>query len=254
MDKNLLVINTLVFLDQQKDGVLQCEMLDVINQLGVKKAEVRREYIKDFNSELTDINKKALDLNMELFYSVPDLLYKDGELQYEKIETYFKEAFTMGCSNVKMNIGKYDVVTSNDVSRMNKICEQYSINLRVENDQSKEDGKVSKIKTFVEMYKQLGGNISVTFDAGNWVWQNEEPIENAKQLKEYVTYIHLKDVKLKEKPQTVLLNEGDIAWKSILDILPKDVPLALEYPCGTDAAKQLSTELKKLLEPNAFKL
>lgn len=254
MDKSLLVINTLVFLDQHKDGVLQCEMLDVINQLGVKKAEVRREYIKDFSSELIDINKKASDLNMELFYSVPDLLYKDGELQYQNIETYFKEAFTMGCSNVKMNIGKYNVVTSNDVSRMNKLCDQHSINLRVENDQSEENGKISKIKTFVEMYKQLGGDISVTFDIGNWVWQNEEPIENANQLKDYVTYIHLKDVMGKEKPKTVLLNEGDIAWKSILDILPQDVPLALEYPCGTDAAKQLNTELEKLFEPNAPKL
>lgn len=253
MDKNLLVINTLVFLDQQKDGVLQCEMLEIINQLGVKKAEVRREFIKDFDIELIDIKKKASDLNIELFYSVPDLLYKNGELQYESIETYFKEAFTMGCSNVKMNIGDYNVVTQNDVNRMNKLCDQYSINLKVENDQSKENGIVLKIKTFVEMYKQLGGNISITFDTGNWVWQNEDPIENAKQLKEHVTYIHLKDVLGKENPKTVLLNEGDIQWKSILNILPKDVPLALEYPCGKDAAKQLVLELDKLLDPNAFK-
>lgn len=247
MDKRVLVINTLVFLEQQKAGTIQSEMLNVINQLGIKKAEIRREFIKDMNSELIDINKKSLDLNMELFYSVPDVLYKDGELQYEIIETYFKEAFTMGCSNVKMNIGKYDVVTLDDVNRINKLCDKYSINLKVENDQSEEDGKVLKIKTFVEDYKQLGGNISVTFDTGNWIWQNEDPIENARQLKEYVTYIHLKDVKGNEKPKTVLLNDGDIAWKSILDILPKDVPLALEYPCGKDAAKQLEAELEKLL-------
>ncbi len=254
MDKHLLVINTLVFLEQQKAGVLQSEMLDVISQLGIKKAEIRREFIKDLSTELIDINRKALELNMELFYSVPDMLYRDGELQYENIETYFKEAHVMSCPNVKMNIGNYTSVTSNDVNRLNKLCDQYSINLRVENDQSEADGKVSKIKTFTDQYRQLGGNISVTFDTGNWVWQKEDSIENAKMLKDYVTYIHLKDVTGKEKPQTVLLNEGDIAWKSILDVLPKDVPVALEYPCGKDATKQLSKELEKLLEPNASKL
>lgn len=253
MDKNLLVINTLVFLNQLKDGVPQCEMLDVINRLGIKKAEVRREYIKNFDLELNNIKKKASDLDIELFYSVPDLLYKNGELQHENIEAYFKEAFAMGCPNVKMNIGNYNTVTLEDITRMNKLCSQYHIKLTVENDQSEENGRAAKIKAFVEMFKQLGGDISVTFDVGNWIWQNQDPIENAKQLKEYVTYIHLKDVLAKEKPETALLNEGNIDWKSVLDILPQDVPLALEYPCGADAAKQLVKELDKLLEPDAFK-
>ncbi len=252
MEKELLVINTLVFLNQLKEGVPQCEMLDVIHQLGVNKAEVRREYIKNFDLELIDIKKKASDLDMELFYSVPELLYKNGVLQYKNAETYFKEAFTMGCSNVKMIIGGFTSITAEDVVRVNKLCDQYQINLTVENDQTEENGKVLKIKTFVEMFKQLGGEITVTFDIGNWVWQNQDPMECAKQLKEHVTYIHLKDVLGKENPVAALLNEGDVAWKSILEILPKDIPIALEYPCGAYAAKQLVKELDKLLQINTF--
>ncbi len=252
MEKKLLVINTLVFLDQLKSGVPQCEMIDPINQLGVKKVEVRREFIKNFDLELMDIKTKASELDMELFYSVPELLYKNGELQLESIENYFNEAFTMGCTHVKMNIGNYNAITSEDVSKLNKLTDQYHIMLTVENDQTEENGKVAKIKDFVESFHQLGGNISVTFDVGNWIWQKEDPAENAKQLKEYVSYIHLKDVLGKENPKAVLLNDGDIAWKNIIDILPQDIPLGLEYPCGTDASKQLAIELGKLLEPNAF--
>lgn len=248
MEKKLLVINTLVFLDQQKAGVPQSEMLDVISRLGINKAEVRREYISNFELELTCIKKKASELHMELFYSVPDVLYKNNELQYQNIENYFREAFTMGCPNVKMNIGSYKAITSEDVSRVNKLCEEYHIKLTVENDQTEENGKAEKIKTFVEKFKQLGGNISITFDVGNWVWINQDPLGNAKLLKEYISYIHLKDVLRKEKPETVLLGEGDINWKSILDILPQDVPIALEYPCGTDAERQLAIELNKVLE------
>lgn len=252
MKKELLVINTLVFLKQLKEGVPQSEMLGVIHQLGVKKAEVRREYIKNFDLELIDIKTKASDLDIEVFYSIPELLYINGTIQYENVETYFKEAFTMGCSNVKMIIGGFTTVTSEDVSKVNKLCNQYNIKMTVENDQTEENGKTAKIKTFIEMFRQLGGNISVTFDIGNWVWQNQDPIESARQLKEYVSYIHLKDILKKEKPEAVLLNEGDIPWENILDILPQDVPLALEYPCGTNAEKQLVTELEKLLNSNSF--
>ncbi len=246
MENKLLVLNTLVFLDQLKSGVPQCELLDTIHRLGVKKAEVRREFIRDFESELLDIAKKASELDMELFYSVPDMLYKDGEFQINNVENYFHEAFVMGCSQIKMIIGNYHEITSEDVSQLNKVTERYHIKLTVENDQSAENGKAVKIKEFVEAFHQLGGNLSVTFDVGNWIWQKEDPAVNANLLKEHVTYIHLKDVLGKEKPEVVLLNEGDIAWKKILDLLPKDVPLALEYPCGTDAARQLVTELSKL--------
>lgn len=251
MEKELLVINTLVFRNQLKDGMLQSELLDVIHNLGIKKVEIRREFIRDFNLELIDLRDKANSIDMELFYSIPDSLYKDGVIQFESIETYFKEAYTIGCTNVKMNIGIYNMVTSEDVNRINKLCEQYLIKLTVENDQTEIGGKLTVIKTFIEKYKQLGGKISFTFDIGNWIWQNEDPMENAKQLKEYVTYIHIKDVLGNENPKTVLLNEGELAWKSILAILPQDVPLAIEYPCGTNAAKQLATEVDKLMGLNA---
>lgn len=254
MNKKLLVINTLVFLNQLQDGVPQCEMLDTIHRLGVEKAEVRREFIKDFSVELVDIKKKAGHLGMELFYSVPDVLYKNGELQYETMEIFFKEAFAMGCSNVKMNIGNYHSVTLKDVSMVTKLCDQYLVKLTIENDQTEENGRISKIASFIEMFQQLGGKITVTFDIGNWIWQKEDPMENAKKLKENVTYIHLKDVLGKENPKAVFLNEGDLPWKSILQQLPQDVPLALEYPCGDDAANQLVRELDKLLEFNVSKI
>jgi sugar phosphate isomerase/epimerase len=250
MENKLLVINTLVFLEQLKNGVPQSELLDTIHELGVKKAEIRREFIKNFESELSDIKNKASELEIELFYSVPEVLYKNGELQSTDIEKYFKEAFAMECLHVKMNIGEFCEVTSQDVSNLNKLTEQYHMNITVENDQSAANGKVTKIKKFVEAFRQLGGNLSVTFDIGNWIWQKEDPAENAKLLREYVTYIHLKDVSGKESPNVVLLNEGELDWKNIIDLLPQDVPLALEYPCGTDAAQQLVTELRKLKELN----
>ena len=67
-------------------------------------------------------------------------------------------------------------------------------------------------------------------------------MKNADLLKAFVTYIHLKDMD-KEK-NNVLLNEGVIDWEKVIDKLPKDLPIALEYPCNTKEILQL--EINKI--------
>ncbi len=246
MNKNLLVINTLVFLEQMKEGVKQACLFKDIYDLGIRNIEVRREFIKDFEKELEAIKEASKKYQMTLFYSVPENLYEDQTIQLEKIEGYFKEAERMGCNNIKMNIGDYGAVNKKDVLELSKLCDTYKINLRVENDQTKENGTIYKIKEFITSYQNAGGKIGVTFDIGNWLWQEEDPMDNALSLKEYVTYIHLKDVEKGNPPRAVLLGEGDIDYQSILKILRKDIPIALEYPCGQEAVTQLKMELDKL--------
>ncbi|MDF2819766.1 MAG: glutamate synthase 3 [Clostridiales bacterium] len=252
MKDELLVINTLVFLEQMQLGILQQELLKEIHKVGVSNAEIRREFIVDFESELNEIKKKSKEFNINLFYSVPDLLYKNGILQSESIENYFKEAFSMNCTNLKMNIGEVETINEADIQVLNTLCDQYLIKLTVENDQTPEGGKVDKIKRFMDEVTKIGSNVSVTFDIGNWVWQGEDPVTNASLLKEYVSYIHLKDVLGNKPPKLVLLSEGDVDWENTLAILPKNIPLALEYPCGTDAVAQLTKEIAILKERYSF--
>lgn len=246
MNKSLLVINTLVFLEQMKEGVKQCCLFKDMYDLGIKNIEVRREFIKDFDKEIEEIKEAAKKYQITLFYSVPENIYEDQILQLQKIEQYFKEAQGMGCNNIKMTIGDYGEVNKKDALELNKLCDIYQINLRIENDQTQENGTLHKIKEFITSYKNLGGEIGVTFDVGNWLWQGEDPAENALSLKEYVTYIHLKDVEKEKPPRTVLLGEGDIDYQNVLKILRKDIPVALEYPCGQEPITQLKMELEKL--------
>ena len=246
MNKHLLVINTLVFLDQMKQGIKQCCFFKDITDLGIKNIEVRREFIKDFDKEPEEIKKAAEKYQVTLFYSVPDSLYESGTLQRDKIKGYFKEAVRMGCCNIKMTIGDYRSVCKEDVSFLNGLCDTCHIHLTVENDQTKENGTLYKIKTFVTAYKGAGGKIGITFDIGNWLWQGEDPLANAISLKDDVTYIHLKDAEKGSPPRTVLLGEGDIDYQRVLKNLREDIPLALEYPCGQEVMTQLKIELDKL--------
>lgn len=250
MKKNNIVINTLVFLDDLKNGVKQSELLKSIHSLGIKKAEVRREFIKDFKTELQEIRNVSEELQIELYYSVPDYLYIRGELAVAKLESYFSEANKMNCKNVKLNIGDFKSISAENTETFNFLCNKYSIKLTVENDQTKDNGRVKKIIEFLNSSEKSGMKLSCTFDVGNWTWQNEDPAENANILKPYVTYIHLKDVKVTDKPQAVFLDEGLIPWRSILEIFDKNIPAAIEYPCSPDTLARLESEINKLIDAN----
>jgi sugar phosphate isomerase/epimerase len=241
-----IVINTLVFLNDLNNGVRQSKLLRDIHHLGITKAEVRREFIKDFEVELQEIRNVSEELQVELYYSVPKYLYVDGDLKTEEIEEYFKEAYKMNCRNVKFNIGDYHHVTSEDASEINLLCDKYSIKLTIENDQTEENGRSNKIKEFLETAESLGIKISGTFDVGNWLWQEEDPTENAYKLKPYITYIHLKDVFMKDKPQAAMLDQGVIPWRNVLGIFDKKIPVAIEYPIYPDTLEMLKQEINKL--------
>lgn len=244
MEKNELVVNTLVFLEDLKLGMQQSSIMDILYELEIKNIEIRRDFIKDFNKELIDIKEKSNTYEMNVFYSVPEWMYKEHKLRVKDIETYFEEACKMNCHNVKLNIGEVKEVIKEDVDKINELCEKYKMKITVENDQTVENGRSNKIYNFLCQVKQLKGNISFTFDIGNWIFQNEDPFKNAELLNSFVTYIHLKDIG--NNRSNTLLNEGVLDWKNILSVLPKRLPIALEYPCGTK--EQLALEIKKILE------
>ena len=85
MEKEKLVINTLVFLDDLKSGVEQSVIINKVNKLGIKNVEVRREFIKDFNKEILDIKEKAIKYNIDLFYSIPEWIFKEDKLRRDDI-------------------------------------------------------------------------------------------------------------------------------------------------------------------------
>lgn len=246
MKKEQLAVNTLVFLEDLRHAVRQDQLLDTIHSLGINTVEIRREFITDFQMESSLIREKSMQYAMTLFYSVSGVLYTNGKPDFDTLETYLKEAVQIGATQLKLCIGDYINVVPSDVALVNRLCSIYQIRLTIENDQTNENGHMKKIKQFLDEYTALGGQIFCTYDIGNWLWQNEDPYENAESLKKYVAYIHLKDVKGGNELRTVYLDDGDIDWRNILRILPP-VPIAFEYSCGVMAAKQLPQEVWKVL-------
>lgn len=244
---NNLVLNLLVFDNKRKEGILQDELIRYGIKLGFKAIEVRREYFADLKKEIPLIKHLADEFELELFYSVPDEIFVNGKINH-KLEGYLAEAKQLGVKHIKWNIGDFKNY-SGDISELKGLTQQ-GININVENDQTKTSGKIEPIKKFMEAVKANQIAIGYVYDLGNWRFVGEDEQCAAELLNKYVTYIHVKDVKIIQgEPTAAGLGKGEINWQKILGILPHDVPIAIEYPTVSNdeilEAKQLLEEEMK---------
>lgn len=223
-----IVLNLLVFNQQFIEGKTQKELVKKGIESGFNQIEVRREYFRELESELLDIKKIAEKSNIELFYSVPEEIFVKGEIN-PHLTDYLLEAKEMGARHIKFNIGDFKNYQGK-LTELKKLTE-YGINVRVENDQTETSGKIAAINEFMKAATQEGIEISYVYDLGNWRFVGEDEREAAQQLAKYVTYIHVKDVETSSgKSVATGLDQGEINWRDILDILPTDLPIAIEYP------------------------
>lgn len=237
-----LVLNFLVFADRVANGELQSELLPDIVDLGFSQVEIRREYFRNIQEEIPVIQKEAKRLHLTLFYSVPDEVYVDGQIN-PNLSQYLDEAKKMGVTHVKWNIGDFNGDLHED--ELSTLLD-YGIGISIENDQTQTSGTIKAITTFMKAINKTDLDLGYVYDLGNWRFVGEDEIEAAKRLKEYVRYIHVKDVRYeKQKPQATSLDHGEIDWRKALQMLPQEVPVAIEYPTTLNAE---IIEAKKLLE------
>ncbi len=232
MNRHQLVINTIVFMEQVAEGQRQQTFLAGSKRLGIRTVEVRREYFSSVN-EMQATANEADQHGISLFYSVPRPLFVEGRLAREEIHRVFTEASVLGVKSIKWNCGEFAGWTKDDLSWMTDRLARYQGLLTVENDQTMNNGTVEGLYAFLTQTKAVGLPIRYTFDVANWAWVGEDPLENAKRMSEFVSYIHLKDVQfIGGTPNAVPLGEGVLPLVEILSVLPNEVPVALEYPCG----------------------
>jgi len=246
MDKKDIFVNTLVFLKEHQEGKKQLEMLQELHKIGIERIEVRREFFQDIREESKVIGEEARRLGLTIYYSIPESLYIDKVLQRNALQEYFEEAVLLSARQIKLVIGDYQEVTQEDVIFLNGLCEEHDVLLTVENDQTSDNGRSEKIANFLAQYKAKNGKIGFTFDIGNFLWVGEDIVKNAKELAPYVTYVHLKNVTTTPTLQTVYLQEKGIDWRGALEELPKNCPVAIEYPCHDNAIEKLQAEIEVL--------
>lgn len=232
-----LILNTWIFEKDVQDGASQVDLVDRVKKLGADGIEVRREYFKDFDKELSGVANAAQRDGLIVNYSVPDVIFEsDGSLN-PNLPKYFAEGHKLGISKIKFNTGSFNKYQGNLADDFSKLP-LAEIKMNVENDQTPISGTPDAIYSFLSAARKAGLNsIGYVYDLGNWAFTGFDAILAAKKLAPFCDYIHLKNSMLDSKGNMTTtddLSKGMFNWQIIVSYLPKDVQFALEYPMDND--------------------
>lgn len=233
----------------------------IVAAAGCSGIEVRRELFSDAQmaelaEELSELRHVLENERLTVAYSFPmELWQPDGRLNRDVLVQAMQEARQLGAILLKTSLGHYQQGVS-DLQELQQVLTEHSgdgnLRVTVENDQTPYGGNVQRLQSFFTDCQQQHVRVGMTFDIGNWQWTGEQALQAANRLREYVVYVHAKHVEDRgDKLVTLPLPDRENAfWREVLDVLPSDVPRAIEFPLqGEDLvavtrlyAERLTTE------------
>lgn len=236
-------INTAVFENEVKqNGKSQLDCLNELVGQPIDAIEVRGEFFNEATkiAELTAIQQLCVQNNWQLFYSVPEEMFHENQIN-EQLSDYLKMANDFNITNLKFSLGDLNF---NDMDQLNDTCQTLEMLLAstlttvtIEN-QPNDNGKMPQFLTKIEYLAKTVTHLGYTFDSGNWYWINQQPEQAYKQLAQYTTIFHLKNV---HDRQTTMLADGDTDWQQLSRMTNPVVPVFLEYNIPTNL---IASEIK----------
>jgi len=247
-------VNTMVYKDAlDAAGIVQSDLVAEVRDLGAAGIEIRREYLASEPSarheELLSIAGLAAAAGLEVYYSVPESLFVDGEAS-SLLAGYLAEAEALGALSVKLNIGDPGDEVQ-DTASLAEVLRAASARVTIENDQTERNGRLDVVSALLRDLRTRDVPIGYTFDAGNWLWAGVDPVAAARELGRYATVFHLKDIDSLDGLHSVLLDEGEVDWRTVLGEIGTHVPVVLEYPIPdrATAVSELAKVRRVLAEP-----
>ena len=242
-------LNTLAYMHRNADNkVEQKELLKEIKEMSFPIVEVRREYILSGRTEMKEIAALASSSGLKVYYSVPAELFEAGALN-DQLSSYFEEASLLSAVQLKLTLGEFRGFTAQLAEELRALLKAYAIHLTIENDQTSEKGSPAVLMAFIAEARKASLDIGLTFDTGNFVYIDTDPFGAAKEMREAVTYIHIKNVA--ETDEGIVLSgleSGLVDMRRLLSLFPDSVPVSIEYPCGIgdEVTKIISADYKKI--------
>ncbi|MFD1773808.1 sugar phosphate isomerase/epimerase family protein [Paenibacillus rhizophilus] len=230
--------------------VAQQHLAEPIRAGGADGIEIRRELFPPGDLPLTECREANLRRGLRCVYSVPmELWNQEGILNEELLSHILAEAAVLKPEMLKVSLGRYAgipglaseeelILAERDrLSQLDRLLRKYRemsgpLTLLIENDQTFYGGRADNLKAFFQAVKRCGlDGVKMTFDTGNWIYCEEDPLAAAAAFAPYVAYIHFKHV-VRSGGMWITLplpGEEDALWRKLLGLLPGDVPRAIEF-------------------------
>jgi sugar phosphate isomerase/epimerase len=212
----------------------QAAFIDVLDQANATIIELREELFTavDFPALKQAIAAKGL----QCVYSSPLELWQSGHsTPNPALATCLANAAECGARWLKVSLGFF--TPQCDFAALNALIANRPVRLLVENDQTEQGGRIDPMADFFALAHQHGMPIGMTFDIGNWQWQAQSVASAARQLSEYVEYVHCKGVKRNAANKLVATppDANDLQlWEALLQGMTPGVMRAVEFPLQGD--------------------
>jgi len=226
----------------------QASFIPLLVEAGVTRIELREELFSG-REDLAALGEAIRAQGLECLYSAPLELWLEGQRQPSPaLEATLQRASACGATWLKVSLGH--LTEDSDIAALADRLARYDVHLLVENDQTPQGGRIEPFTDFFARVDALQMPIGMTFDIGNWMWQEQSASSAAHQLGRFVEYVHCKAVvrnpagKLIAVPPT----PTDLhQWEQLLKHMPTGLPRAVEYPLqGEDLLEVTRTQVDAL--------
>ncbi|WP_438298727.1 sugar phosphate isomerase/epimerase family protein [Pseudomonas sp. NMS19W] len=220
----------------------QGSFIEVLAAAGANRIEWREELLTNEVPEQLAAATQAQGL--QSIYSSPTELWLAGQSRPNpELITALQNAEAFGSKWLKVSLGFF--TDNGDLQALAQILAQSPVQLLVENDQTLHGGRIEPFQRFFAAVEQHNLPIKMTFDIGNWQWQDQSATSAARLLGRHVGYVHCKAVARRADGKLVAVPPAPTdlhLWEQLLRHMAQGVMRAAEYPLQGDDLVQLTTE------------
>ena len=220
----------------------QGSFIETLASAGATRIEWREELLTVENpAQLAEASKRQ---NLQSVFSSPLELWLAGQTRPNpELINALHRAEAFGSKWLKVSLGYF--TDNSDLQALSQAISKSPVDLLVENDQTLHGGRIEPFQRFFADVEQHGLPIKMTFDIGNWHWQDQPAASAARLLGRHVGYVHCKAVQRRTDGKLVATPPAasDLHdWEQLLRHMPQGVMRAAEYPLQGDDLVQLTTE------------
>ncbi|WP_180697910.1 sugar phosphate isomerase/epimerase family protein [Pseudomonas crudilactis] len=220
----------------------QASFIDVLAAAGANRIEWREELLTREDPAQLAMATQAQGL--QSIYSSPTELWLAGQAQPNpELITALQQTEAFGSKWLKVSLGYF--TDNNDLQALAERLQHSPVQLLVENDQTLHGGRIEPFQRFFAAVEQHNLPIKMTFDIGNWQWQDQSATSAARLLGRHVGYVHCKAVARRPDGKLVAVPPAvsDLhLWEQLLRHMAQGVMRAAEYPLQGEDLVQLTTE------------
>lgn len=210
-------------------------LLPTLTAAGADGIEVRRELMDGIPllADLAVLCKRIATHDLFCVYSAPVELWRaDGKFALWEMQQVMAQAVALEARFLKVSLGFYSAECSDsELALLASFIDDAPVEVLLENDQTPQGGRLAPIAHFLNRCEAAGIAFGMTFDIGNWRWQQGDADDSAAVLGRFVRYVHCKDVHdTGKKLNAVPLAANDPRWRKLFAQFDPAVPRAIEFP------------------------